>query len=338
MKRLAIILWLALAHGCVPHVCVAVDAESQLGVVAGNDSQAVAHENTRRVESCRTSIEFAAKQFFFEIPVHYYPNGGRITGAGGAGLREPEDVALTDNNPNFIFGTRFDCVNPESGADFIVGSGTGQRVRDVQIYGERWRTPHDKLTGKHAASCIAMEGRDQPPSGRHLIQDVLCANADCAIRTLPTPVETHADLCDFERVYASNCRVFFQCGNLQSVSHSFRHCFIEEIDSPIVGFEMLRGGRIAFQSFYMNGNHCTLLKARDDMGPNGNYLSGSDFQWDHPGPIEVSDAYLRLVDTPFDNYGANLSGYINNLRFPFDRSRLGIDKRGVKAEIVNLNR
>jgi hypothetical protein len=313
---------------CAPAVA---DESSSLGIKP-NDP-AAARENTRRVEATRTSIHFSASKFFFEIPVHYHPNGGKLLGEGGTGLRTAEAAWANDDNPHYTVGTRFVPTNPAADRDFLVLSGTGQKVSDIQIYGRRQLVANMLPTGPRARACIAIEARDQPPTGRHSISDCLLADADVAIATLATPKENHADLLYAANVYSSNCRAFFQSNNLQSVSHTFLHCFMEN-DGPMVGFELLRGGKIGVFSFYQNGPRATLVSVRDDCAPNANHVEIYDYQWDH---VDSPSAYFCPLDSDKSSLTGSIVGHANNPQLKFENRRAGLllNPR-LKFDVANL--
>jgi hypothetical protein len=109
-------------------------AESSALGIKPND-QAFARENTRRVEACRTSIRFSGAKFFFETPVHYHPNGGKLTGEGGGGLCSAEDTATTDNNPCHQIATRFVPSNPRLIGIFWCSVGHAKRSAAFRFTG-----------------------------------------------------------------------------------------------------------------------------------------------------------------------------------------------------------
>ncbi len=300
-----------------------------------NDENA-AEWNTGCVEDARTSLHFAVGKYFFTTPVHYNVNGGQLTGEGGCGLKAPEAAAQNDDNPQFMVATRFVATNPDPTRDFLVLCGTGQKVSDLQIYGRRWVTFQPYPSGPRAKSCIAIQALNQPPTGRHKISDCLLADADVGIATLEGAGDTHADLLFAENVYASDCRAFFQSNNAQSVSHTFVHCFQE--GGELVGFELLKGGKIAAFSFYQNTPKATLVSVRDDPWPNCNHIEIHDYQWDH---ADVAGAYFCPLDSDKQSMAGSISGHANNpqppAKFKFEYRDKGLRvNRDLKFRVANV--
>ncbi len=264
------------------------------------------------IEGARGHIHAPGGIIHIETPVHYNVNGGRITGEGGCPLRTPEAAAVHDDNPQFMVATRFVPTNPAPDRDFLVLCGTGQKVLDIQVYGRRWVEFHTPPTGPRSKSCIAVQALSNPPSGRHAIRDCLLADADVGISTLEGGGDTHADLLFVENVYASQCRAFFQSGNMQSVSHTFVHCFMEN-DSECVGFELLKGGKLDVFGFRQNSPQATLLAAPLDGWPNCNYVEIYGYHWDH---ADVAGTYFCPLDSDKASMNGVIRGHANNPQPP----------------------
>jgi hypothetical protein len=181
-----------------------------------------------------------------------------------------------------------------------------------------------------------VEGHDQPPSGRCSITDCLVAECEYGILALDKPVETHADLGYVSNVFANNCRVFFGSQNIQSLSWTFVHNLIEEGDSPITGFEMLRGGKIGVYSFYMNGkgggSHITPLRVRDPMDPNGNCYTFHDLQIDLPS----DGGYFCPIDTTVGNLTGCMLGHVNNPQFKVEYRKAGLNKQDARKFVYQM--
>ncbi len=284
------------------------------------NSIAAAHANTQVYETARGDVDAPAGIIFVEAPVHYHPNGGKLTGKGGAGLPTDEASATHDDNPQFQVATRIVPVNPATDSDVIVLCGTGQKISDLQIYGRRWPTFQPYPSGPRARACIAVEARSQPPTGRHRISDCLLAESEVGIATLEGDGSTHADLLYVDNVYAVNCRAFFQCNNAQSVSHTFTHCFMEG-GEPMVGFELVRGGKVGVFGFYQNGPFATLVKVQDDTWPNANHVEIHDYQWDH---IDAPGAYFCPLDSDKASMTGIITGHANNPQFKFEYRDAGL--------------
>ncbi len=307
----------------IPLLLLATAAHSEQYYAVGIKarSEEAAHNNSVIVATSKVSIHFSADEFFFEIPIHWNTNGCNLTGEGQSTTELAESQQFGDDNPLYTPATRFVAVNSESGENFLVLSGMGQSVEYIAFYGRRWPTFQPYPSGPRAKSCIAIEGRSQPPTGRHAIKRCGFFEADYGIRCLATPEETHADLGFVENCYGQNIGSFFRCENAQSVSWQFDHVFLQQDGPPSIFFDIVRGGKLSAHGVYYNGRNCTLLKVRDDLAPNCNRYEITDFQWDH---TDGADSYLNPLDTTVQSLTGSITGHANNPQFGFQRRYGGV--------------
>jgi hypothetical protein len=334
-----LLAWLA---ALVVYACACgADAERDLGIVANRADMAA--QNSERFNAARCSIDFGPGEFYFTVPLRYgLPVGGRIEGAGAPGYELPEGYFSSNDYRGPV--TQFIAVGATGNEDFLDEPGVGWQVSGIQFVGARWLTAADRPQKPWVKSCIAVEGHNQPPSGRGTIRDCMFDYAECGIRALGTPEETHADLCLVENCAAFNVTSFFRSENNQAVGWTFRHVTVNEVGNSLFTiFDLKRGGRFSAYGVRANGNHVTLTSVGEDMSPNDNHAGIYDFQWDHPG--DAQDAFFCPLDTQTKTFTGVVTGIATNppdkasSRFAFDYRRAGLDRnKGFTLNVTNLPR
>jgi hypothetical protein len=312
LKRLALILWLAITPLCG----AALDAERDLKIRA--DDSSAARANAMLVSTATSSIQFSGKTFYFEMPVYLRANGMELRGEGHSLTYRAEDQQSHNDNPLFCAATRFVFTNAKEGTDCITLCGDSQGLDRIAIYGRSWAQSTKPPTGPKPRSCIAVEGHENPPSGRATISGCLLCDADYGILALNTPVETHADLGFVSNTYVSGCRVYFGSFNLQALGWRVEHGFIEQRDTPIKPFEIGRGGKLTIDDFHVNGTHVHFIDNQTDCRPSNDYIRARGVIFDRAG----DGGYLKLYTGP--PVDIEIDGHANNLNvYKFDRSQLG---------------
>lgn len=173
----------------------AYDAESDIGLVANDATQAVAEANTEKLSNALNAqweggsftfadgtvgpvlkpIRCAAKQFYFKGTILGSIRAGcNLQGAGNGGLVQPEDEFdtdddLTDGVPATLGGlsTRFTRIDSDGiddrGVFRIRNSSTV--LRGISFYGTRFVNNTTLTPATRCDAGLIIEGRDYPASG-----------------------------------------------------------------------------------------------------------------------------------------------------------------------------
>lgn len=147
--------------------------------------------------------------------------------------------------------------------------------------------------GDGESAAFEVEGRADPPSGRHRFRNQIFTDCGAAFKCVATPDEAHADMSLVEGCEFYNCdRVFWSC-NQQALGWTFRSCAVNVLGTKnCIVADIERGGWLTFDGLTLNHPRVMLLRVRD-YSPNNCDFVFRDVRRDIP---TAPDNYLRLVD------------------------------------------
>jgi hypothetical protein len=250
---------LATSGRATPTFTGAYDVERDIGLVAGDDSPAVATRNTERLNAAleaqceygqfkfasgRTGpvlkpITCAAKEFYFAGTIQTAKrNGGVLCGYGSRGYPLP-----TEQYSGPVLGgavTRFTRIDlPSEAGDKKTGAiirlrGSGFTLTGIEFRGRPYKTDSTGLgpqEGQRTAVGIEIEGRTAPATGWHDIHN--CGIAECVVGVCVkagyydadgtfVAEENHGDNFTMERIHFWQCDVCYRSECQQAIVISLR--------------------------------------------------------------------------------------------------------------------
>ncbi len=299
---------------------IGYDAETDIGLVAGDPAPAIAKTNTEKLTAALNAqwaggkfkfkdgttgpvlkpIHCAAKEFFFAGTIKTSAKiGGALVGFGSRPYAMTEGGYRADQQGGAA--TRFTRIDGETGGSVILLRGSGFLLQGMEVKGLRWTGGNETVNTVKPRACIEVEGRDAPASGKHTLRDLNLASAQYAIYCAPgyyddpstssgqaklVPLAegrgVHADETNVANVYCSNVESFFRCENEQAVGWSFRdiYCLGSGLAYSTTVFDIVRGGKLAADNVMLNLPICTLLRVHYPSW-NTNRFSITNFHWDN---------------------------------------------------------
>lgn len=362
-------LWLAFA--CCGVLRASYDAESDIGLVAG-DTKA-ADENTRRLNAALDAmwcggkfsfgdgrvapvlqpIEAAGKTFYFRGTIQTNIRIGGVLRGAGIGYEMSDAGYLDERAPQGGMITRFVKLDPENGP-FVRLRGAAFTLEGIEFYGRRLLVGSaGSATGPKTKTLIEVEGRTSPVcTGYHQLRNIALNEAECGIRAMAgyyrdgqfVPSEDHADQTSVDRLHCSALDCVYRSENQQAVFWNFRNIIVNDFGygEGVVVFDVQRGGNLTCENVQLNHSRVTLLRLKDCAHPNANHFAIENMRWDH----SAKNGYLTLVSyvgkSPAASvYDATITGHLNNPNIAFDASRLmdlpgSLPRQGFRVNVVNM--
>jgi len=330
--------------------------------VAGDSSPAAARANTERLSAALNAqwsggkfrfprrpagpilypIRCAAKEFYFAGTIETSNRvGGVLLGGGGRSYHVTSDHYAPDGTLGGAV-TRFTRIDGENGGAVLRLRGTGFILDGIDVRGRPYPAGTGE-TGTKTPSCIEVEGRTYPATGRHLIRNCTLAGANAGIRTLGgyyengafVKNEIHADESIVDGVNFATVDSCFRSENQQALNWTFRDITVNVLDgTDTVVFDIVRGGNIYATNVSLNHNKVTLLKVYE-YSPNTQRFVCDNFRWD---TFAGAGDYLCLFqyagpagEASWKKWTARISGHIANERpQTYDAAKLIQITPGVK--------
>lgn len=249
------ILFVLLAACAAPAQDVSLD---ELGCVPGDpdvDNGAIITEALRRqaIGELRGELVLPIGDYYLRTPI-YTPAkaGGALRGSGGIAYMIPD----SHYQKHLLGGacTRLIWVG-QPDEPMMVVRGLGFRLAAVNFVGQPLSKPNDS-SGPNAGVGIVIQGREQPPSGKHYIEAISIVACDVAILASDKPDDTHADQLEWNRLIVQACPIVYQCRCTQSVGHVITGLtLLGDVD---VVFDFQEGGELSVRGLAMNNG--TLLR------------------------------------------------------------------------------
>ncbi|MEX2316327.1 MAG: hypothetical protein WD669_04185 [Pirellulales bacterium] len=292
------------------------DAEFHIGLVAEDSDPEIAAENTEKLNDALDAmwpagvftfahgapgpvllpISFAAKEFYFAGELKTATrNGGALIGGGGFGypLGSGEFGASFPLNTGGAI-TRFTRIDSDesAGGALLRLRGAGFRIDRIQFNGQPLPGNIHSGTGELNQYGILLEGRDSPPTGKHVIGQIGITGCSKAIAFLAgyddeggfVSTETHADQSHWQDVFVHGCRTAVWSNNQQAVWHHFGKLVVGATANvePETILDVERGGLWKIDMLAVGPFPTTVLRVKD-FSPNASRFDIHIFRDGAPG-------------------------------------------------------
>jgi len=294
----------------LPTSCI----EQDLGCVLDSADPKVAIENRIKINNALAAgvcLTMPAKELFIIGELRQPPKvGGVFVGVGGRGY-QLGSYDFKGDAPLGLAVSRITRLDGENGGAVFRLCGSGFRLENVVLNGRpipQWAL---SATGTKTTYGILLEGRIQPASGMHFINNVTVCQAGYFGAALSgfvndvgefEPTNNHADQTTWGICIAHGCDGFFLLDNINAVCHRFIEIqFTQTGDNPAgVIIDAKNGGNVHIDYLVANHRNVTLIR-------NHSYSHNTD-------SFVIEDGRLDTFVEPCDR--CNATGKVNGAKCP----------------------